>query len=104
MPPASSKVRSPTAPLSVYSASLSLSESRAGTEFISYCFTEVCFAPSEARHLISQKEDLKRAKVSPELSLSLDLIDAKNALTYLAVENGMLIFDTESSLFRKLGS
>ena len=67
---------------------------------------EICFAPSEARHLISQKEDLKRAKVSyqPEFSLSFDLIDARNALTYLAVENGMLIFDTESSLFRKLGS
>lgn len=40
----------------------------------------------------------------PDFSLSFDLIDATNAFTYLVVENGMLIFDTESSLFRKLGS
>jgi len=72
MAPASSKtsqIRSPTAviPHRVYSASLSLSETRTGTEFYHL------FLPKSALLYLRlpQKEDLKRAKVSyqPESSL-----------------------------------
>ncbi|KAK8491536.1 hypothetical protein V6N12_057965 [Hibiscus sabdariffa] len=56
------------------------------TSFISYCFTEVCFALSEARHLIPQKEDLKRAKAFKGRANTETSLSGSSRSSFLALE------------------